>query len=132
MSDTKQNNSLSPAPAGSEVTQFKPGASGNMAGRPKGSKNKSTLIKNAIELNLTEKLQHDAVEIYQKTVDMALKGDTTCIKILMDRLLPPRKASDDAVDKGVGGIQIIVQNMQPDGQSKTTIQGEVIRDVDDD
>lgn len=130
MSDTNKSNNSKPLTP--RDTRFPQGKSGNPVGRPKGSKNRSTLIKNAIELDLTERLQEDAVKVYQKTVDMALKGDTTCIKLLMDRLLAPRKASDDVLDKGSGGIQIVVQNMQPDGQqTTTTIQGEVLRNDDE-
>lgn len=87
------------------------GVSGNPAGKPKGIKNKATLIKQAIEAELTEQLAYDANAILQKTIELAKGGDTTCIKILMDRLLPVMKASDNSEKGGIGNIHIHVSSL---------------------
>lgn len=63
---------------------FKKGRSGNPAGRPQGSRNKVTL---AVE-NL---LDGQAEALTQKAVDMALDGDTTALRLCLERLCPPRK-----------------------------------------
>jgi hypothetical protein len=52
----------------SEDTHFEPGQSGNPAGRPKGSRNRSTLALEAIFEGEAEKLSRRAIE-------MALEGD---------------------------------------------------------
>lgn len=65
-------------------TKFKPGQSGNPAGRPKGSRNKSTL--------LTAQLQDALPDLLDKTRELAMAGDTTALKLLLDRLAPIPKA----------------------------------------
>ncbi len=63
---------------------FKPGQSGNPAGRPKGSRNKALLALQAL-------LDGEADEIGRKAVEMAKIGDTAAMRLVMERLLPPRK-----------------------------------------
>ena len=65
-------------------TQFKPGQSGNPAGRPKGSRNATTLA-------LETLLDGQAAALTQKAVDLALAGDITALRLCLDRILPPRK-----------------------------------------
>ncbi len=64
--------------------KFATGESGNPAGRPKGSKNKTTLAAEAL-------LDGEAEEITRRCIDMAKSGDMAAIRICMDRLIPPRK-----------------------------------------
>lgn len=68
----------------SEVTQFKDGMSGNPGGRPKGSKNKITLLRQSLELQLREAAQVDMPAVLKKAVDLALAGDRTMIKLLLE------------------------------------------------
>lgn len=63
---------------------FKKGQSGNPTGRPKGSKDKRTAYR--------ELLEPHAPALIEKAVSMALEGDTTAMKICLDRLLPTVKA----------------------------------------
>ncbi len=63
---------------------FSPGQSGNPAGRPKGARNKSTLAIEAL-------LDGEAEKLTRKVVELALAGDTTAIKLCLDRICPPRK-----------------------------------------
>lgn len=63
---------------------FKAGQSGNPKGRPKGSKDKRT--------ELRELLEPHAPELIQKAVDMALGGDVSALKMCLDRLIPPIKS----------------------------------------
>jgi hypothetical protein len=68
----------------SEDTHFGPGQSGNHAGRPKGSRNRSTLALEAIFEGEAEKLSRRAIE-------MALEGDGPAMKLCLDRLLSPHR-----------------------------------------
>ena len=59
---------------------FKPGN----PGRPPGSKNKIT--------QMVEQLaEGQAEQLVQKVLDLAQAGDVTCLRMMLDRLWPPRK-----------------------------------------
>ena len=60
------------------------GISGNPAGRPVGSRNKSSIF-------LEELFNGQGEALVHKAIDMALKGDTTAIRLCLDRICPPRK-----------------------------------------
>ena len=64
---------------------FVSGESGNPAGRPHGSRNKATLAAEAL-------LDGEAEALTRKAVDLALAGDTTALRICLDRLLPCRRS----------------------------------------
>jgi hypothetical protein len=80
-------------------------ASGN-PGRPKGSKNKTTVIAEAL-------LDGEAKKLTRKCIDLALAGDTTALKLCMERILPPRKDRPvafnlpDTADAGANGAGIM-------------------------
>lgn len=67
-------------------TKFRKGSSGNPLGRPKGVRNKATLI--------VEALFDSEVEIIcRKAIEEAKKGNLHAIKIILDRILPAKKDS---------------------------------------
>ena len=66
--------------------QFKPGASGNPAGKPPGARHKVT---RAVEALLEG--QHAALT--QKAIDLALTGDGPALRLCLDRIAPARKDS---------------------------------------
>ena len=57
-----------------------------LGGRPKGSRNKTTLAVEAL-------LEGDAEAITQKAIELAKEGDGPAIRLCMDRLAPARKDS---------------------------------------
>lgn len=61
-------------------------ASGNKLGkgRPQGSRNKATLA-------MEQLLDKESEALTRKAIDMALGGDTTALRICMERLCPPRR-----------------------------------------
>ncbi|MHC2019958.1 DUF5681 domain-containing protein [Methylobacterium sp. CM6247] len=63
---------------------FQPGQSSNPAGRPKGSRSKSTLALEAI-------LEGDAESIVRKAIELVTDGDTQALRMCLDRLMPARK-----------------------------------------
>ena len=64
--------------------QFPKGVSGNPKGCPTGSRNRVTLAAQNI-------IDDDAEAISRKAVDMAKLGDVHALRLVLERLLPPRK-----------------------------------------
>jgi hypothetical protein len=64
--------------------RFRKGQSGNPSGRPRGARNKATLAVEAL-------LDGEAEALTRKAIERALEGDTTALRLCLDRLLPPRK-----------------------------------------
>ena len=66
-------------------SKFKPGRSGNPAGKPKGRENSATTL-------ARRALQEASPEILAKLIENAKAGDPTALKILAPRLLPTQRA----------------------------------------
>jgi len=69
---------------------FKKGQSGNPSGRPKGSRNMAAALADKLfeEKLFGEDKKADA--IIAKAIAKAEEGDTTCIRLCLDRRLPVR------------------------------------------
>ena len=63
---------------------FQPGQSGNPAGKPKGSRNKTTLAMEAL-------LDGEHEAITRKAIELAKDGDGLALRLCIERLLPPRR-----------------------------------------
>ena len=63
---------------------FERGKSGNPQGRPKGARNQATVVAEAL-------LDGEANAITRKLIEKALEGDSTALRLCLERLLPPRK-----------------------------------------
>jgi len=63
---------------------FKPGQSGNPAGRPKGTRNAVTRAVEAL-------LDGEAEKLTRKAIDLGLAGDMAALRLCVDRIIPPRK-----------------------------------------
>ncbi len=65
-------------------SKFKPGKSGNPKGKQPGTKNRSTLI--------VEKLiDGEAENIAKKAIELALEGNPIALRLVLERLYPPRR-----------------------------------------
>ena len=64
--------------------RFRKGQSGNPAGRPPGARNKATLAAEAL-------LDGEADALTRKAIEMAKAGDSTAMRLVLDRILAPRK-----------------------------------------
>lgn len=81
-----------PASTGKEQsTKFKPGQSGNPAGRKKGARNKVTMA-------VAELLDGQYEAITQAAVDKALEGDTVAMRLCLDRIAPAKKDGPVSID----------------------------------
>ena len=63
---------------------FRKGQSGNPVGRPKGSKNRKTLMAELL-------LEGEADRLTRKAVDLALGGSEAALRLCLDRLIAPRR-----------------------------------------
>ena len=63
---------------------FQPGQSGNPAGKPKGAKNHATRLVEAL-------LDGQAHALGQRAIELAMGGDASVMRALLDRLVAPRK-----------------------------------------
>ena len=63
---------------------FSKGNAINLAGKPKGTRHAATRLAEAL-------IDGRAKELVDKAVDMALAGDPTAMRLVLDRLCPPRR-----------------------------------------
>jgi len=61
--------------------RWRPGVSGNKAGKPKGARHKATIA-------AEELLEGEAEALSRKAVEIALKGDVAALRLCLDRILP--------------------------------------------
>ena len=66
--------------------QWQKGQSGNPAGRPRGSRNTTTIL-------MQNLLEDEAEAIARKAIEMAKAGDMAAIRVCMDRLAPARRGA---------------------------------------
>lgn len=69
------------------MARYKPGESGNRSGKKPGTINKRT--------QLAKLLEPHAEALVNKTVELALNGDSNALRLCIDRLIP--KAKDGAI-----------------------------------
>lgn len=63
---------------------FEKGKSGNPAGKPKGARNHATRA-------VLDMLDGEADALTRKAIELALEGDTTALRLCLERLAPPAK-----------------------------------------
>jgi hypothetical protein len=65
--------------------RFRKGQSGDPAGRPPGSRNRSTLAVESL-------LESQAEALTRTAIELALEGDTTALRLCLERIVPQRKS----------------------------------------
>jgi Family of unknown function (DUF5681) len=63
---------------------FEPGKSGNPAGKRKGTRHQITMLAEQL-------LDNEAEGLIRKAIDLGLSGDVAALRLLLDRILPPRR-----------------------------------------
>ena len=71
--------------------RFKKGQSGNPAGRPRGRRDERVLFAQAL-------FDGEAEAIIRKCIEMAKEGDRVCIKLCIERILPPVRSRPVRLD----------------------------------
>ena len=119
-----EETALAPRP-----NRFVKGVSGNPNGRPKGSRNKITLMKLALEGELRTQMRPHMAQIPTIAMNKAKEGDAAMIKLLLDKTLPTTKAGEDeapAKEK----VQIFIDRLpnREGGKAPATVEGRVVVD----
>lgn len=70
---------------------WKPGQSGNPAGRPRGTRNQATMMALAV-------LEGEVEQIARRVTEAALGGDMTACRVVLERLVPPMKERPVALE----------------------------------
>lgn len=125
--EIKEPSSIVPAgTARNKPHLFQPGRSGNPNGRPKGSKNKITAMRLALEGELRVQLHKEMHLILAKAIDMAKEGNESMIKLLVDKCVATTKASEDG-DEPKEKIQIVIGRLPE--REPITINGSAVEEV---
>lgn len=103
--------------------RFKPGYSGNYAGRTKGIRNKITLDRLLVEDVLRTAIAHKSPELIQKALDMALEGNDRVMRVLLDKLLSTPK-HDDPTDAKDNSVKVVIQNLTAEAKNRLVGGGE--------
>jgi hypothetical protein len=77
---------------------------GGNAGRPRGARHKTTIIAEAL-------LDGEAPELIRKAIQMAMDGDSAAMRLLVERILPPRRDSTVEVELppiANGGAPVVI------------------------
>jgi len=113
-------------------TQFQKGKSGNPLGRPKGSKNKTTLLREAMQEKADRQLSRNVPKVLEVVIKAALAGDMSAAKMILDRAVPVKKADDGDGDTGKQLVNITITNLTSpygsDAPPGVTINGEAIHE----
>ena len=84
-----------------ETGQFAKGVSGNPAGRPKGSKNEITKLKLQLEELARQHISpQKIVKVFDKMVDLALKGHVGAGKLVLDKTLSNARETEELDQTG--------------------------------
>lgn len=103
-----------PSRKNASKTRGRPFAPGN-SGRPKGARHRVT---RAVE----DLLEGEAEKLTRKAIELALRGDTTALRLCLERIAPPRKSRPVTLRlppvvtaEDVAGAQTAVINAAADG-----------------
>lgn len=107
----KEINPPAEVPTKNLGNRFKPGQSGNPAGKPKGAVNKLTILRNKILQRSETLVLNDMEDILKAVIAQAKKGDMTAARLILDRVLPTRKAVEHygLDDFKKAGITIVIE-----------------------
>jgi hypothetical protein len=82
--ESAENSSAKPAKAKPRGRAFQPGVSGNPAGKPRGTRNRTSLL-------FQNRVDEKGLELIDAGIAMALAGDATIMKALLSVLIPARR-----------------------------------------
>lgn len=79
-------------------------------GRKKGSKNRSTILREAMAEKTSVMLSKKTPKVLKVVLEAAMGGDLQAAKMVLDRTIPIRKA-DDGVDGEKPAVSVTINNL---------------------
>lgn len=80
----------------------------NLHGRPKGVKNKTTLLKEVMAQGFDVAVKRDFKKIVSAVITKAIDGDLTAAKLILDRVVPVSKAIDSETRGKKDGMTVTI------------------------
>jgi len=80
------------------MAKFKKGQSGNESGRPRNSKNKSTLMSEALKSYSDKNSINTEQSIVDVLIKQSLDGDIQATKLILDRIAPSLKPESQKIE----------------------------------
>lgn len=122
-----------PAPIDSDETpitrdnagRFVKGVSGNPAGRPKGAKNRATLIREGLTEASLRQLSEEYGAILAKAIELAKDGNEQMIRMFVKDLVGA-KVADDEETSGPKRVNISIKNLTVNPSPEGTPEGDII------
>jgi hypothetical protein len=107
-----------PKPERDAKGHWLPGVSGRPTGRKKGERPKASLAVEAM-------LQGEVQSLTRKAIELALAGDTTALKLCLERLLPPAKGRHvqldwPAITSAAAAVEAMAQVTEAVGSGEIT------------
>lgn len=120
-------------PPGKDLsTRFKKGKSANPRGRPKGTKNKLTVLNEALRNRSVDYMIKHLEPILKAVAQKAEEGDMTAAKLILDRVLPVYKAIEvNSTATDSKSIVINISALEATVSAHEAIEGEVVEDEPD-
>ena len=109
----------------------KGGPSLNPQGRPKGTKNKLTLLQNELIDQFAGEMNKEFKAIIRKIVQEAKGGDMTAARLLLERAIPARKAVEHYGAQEAGGIIINIKGFDDVSINETDTVDAVFEEVNE-
>ena len=108
---TAENEASEPQ-SGEERTQLGTFAPGNKVskGRRKGSKNKATILRETMTNKTNITLSKKTPKVLKVVLEAAIKGDLQAAKMILDRTIPIRKATEGDEEKN-NVVQVVINNL---------------------
>jgi hypothetical protein len=94
----------------------------NKGGRPRGSKNKSTILAEAIRGDFEKSLRTNFKAIMSVLIAEAKGGNMEAIKLLFNKAIPNAGVKEEVKDRDFG-VNIVIQDMRTEVKP---VEGEVI------
>jgi len=105
-----------------------PGKSGNPAGRPKGSKNRITILKMMAEEAVREQHTPQMLDVIKQIIDSAQDGDKEAQRLVWNAIMS--RGLTDSDGKGKEKVEIKIGTMEQ-GPSPVIIEGSTVDDEDE-
>jgi len=103
----------------------------NPHGRPKGTKNKLTLLQNELIDQFAGEMNKEFKAIIRKIVQEAKGGDMTAARLLLERAIPARKAVEHYGAQEAGGIIINIKRLDDVSINETDTVDAVFEEVNE-